>query len=231
MWRPKRASGSRTQDPCKALPCCYLQITILLNSLVYPSRKKFIWTLDVRYQKKWKKIQESGCGSTVTSTCDRDRSLLMSMGKISPPHRYYRYINKLLKRLWTRQITGWLTMKLTKPWTPKIFIDLLLAEFSVRTVNYRPTFFPSTYGPSAKRVGHKLMEKNEANKMFIIWFLPVWGTGNKCRTSAGRAIWQSFDRCQEIKCLLVHENNSTQQRVSEKVKTNSPCWKSLFGQN
>ena len=24
--------------------------------------------------------------------------------------------------------------------------------------------------------------KNEANKMFIIWLLPVWGTGNKCRT-------------------------------------------------
>ena len=50
-------------------------------------------------------------------------------------------------------------------------------------------------------------------------------------TSAGRAIWQSFDRRQERKFLLAHENNSTQQRVSEKVKTNSPCWKSLFGQN
>ena len=24
--------------------------------------------------------------------------------------------------------------------------------------------------------------KNEANKMFIMWLLPVWGTGNKCRT-------------------------------------------------
>ena len=77
-----------------------------------------------------------------------------------------------------------------------LFIDryLLLAEFSVRTVNYGPSFFPSIYGPGAKRAGHKSMEKkrgsviystdrkNEANKMFIIWLLPVWGTGNKCRT-------------------------------------------------
>ena len=44
-----------------------------------------------------------------------------------------------------------------------------------------------------------------------------WGP----ETSAGRAIWQSFDRRQERKFLLAHENNSTQQRVSEKVKTNS----------
>ena len=40
-------------------------------------------------------------------------------------------------------------------------IYLLLAEFSVRTVNYGPSFFPSIYGPSAKRAGHKSMEKNE----------------------------------------------------------------------
>ena len=38
---------------------------------------------------------------------------------------------------------------------------LLLAEFSVRTVNYGPKFFPSIYGPSAKRAGHISMEKNE----------------------------------------------------------------------
>ena len=38
---------------------------------------------------------------------------------------------------------------------------LLLAEFSVRTVNYGPSFFPSIYGPSATRAGHKSMEKNE----------------------------------------------------------------------
>ena len=51
------------------------------------------------------------------------------------------------------------------------------------------------------------------------------------QTSAGLAIWQSFDRRQERMFLLAHKNNSTQQGVSEKVKTNSPCWKSLFGQN
>ena len=38
---------------------------------------------------------------------------------------------------------------------------LLLAEFSVRTVNYGPSFCPSIYGPSASRLGHKSTEKNE----------------------------------------------------------------------
>ena len=36
---------------------------------------------------------------------------------------------------------------------------LLLTGFSVRTVNYGLSFFPSIYGPSTKRAGHKLMEK------------------------------------------------------------------------
>ena len=40
-------------------------------------------------------------------------------------------------------------------------IYLLLAEFSVGTVKYEPSFFPSIYGPGAKRAGHKSMEKNE----------------------------------------------------------------------
>ena len=40
-------------------------------------------------------------------------------------------------------------------------IYLLLAEFSVRTVNYEPSFFPSICGLSAKRAGHKSMGKNE----------------------------------------------------------------------
>ena len=44
-------------------------------------------------------------------------------------------------------------------------------------------------------------------------------------------MWQSFDRRQEKTFLLPHKNNSTQERVSEKVKTKSPCWKSLFGKN
>ena len=54
------------------------------------------------------------------------------------------------------------------------------------------------------RALHKSMEKrgsviysthgkNEANMMFIIWLLPGGGP----ETSAGRAIWQSFDRRQE----------------------------------
>ena len=60
---------------------------------------------------------------------------------------------------------------------------LLLAEFSVRTVNYGPSFFPIDL--FALGAMHKSMEKtrgsviystdrkNEANKMFIIWLLPV----------------------------------------------------------
>ena len=40
-------------------------------------------------------------------------------------------------------------------------LHLLLAEFSVRTVNYGASFFPSIYGPNAKRAGHKSMETNE----------------------------------------------------------------------
>ena len=50
----------------------------------------------------------------------------------------------------------------------------LLAEFSVRTVNYVPSLRES--------VIYSTDRKNEANKMFIIWLLPVCETGNKCRT-------------------------------------------------
>ena len=39
---------------------------------------------------------------------------------------------------------------------------LLLAECEVRTASYEPNFFPSFYGPSAKRAGHENKEgKNE----------------------------------------------------------------------
>ena len=38
---------------------------------------------------------------------------------------------------------------------------LLLTEFEVCTVSYRPCFFPLIDGPSAKRAGHKSMGKNE----------------------------------------------------------------------
>ena len=41
-------------------------------------------------------------------------------------------------------------------------INLLLAECEVRTASYGPSFFPSFYGPSAKRAGHENKEgKNE----------------------------------------------------------------------
>ena len=42
------------------------------------------------------------------------------------------------------------------------YIYLLLAECEVRTASYGPSFFPSFYGPSAKREGHENKEgKNE----------------------------------------------------------------------
>ena len=72
-------------------------------------------------------------------------------------------------------------------------IYLLLAEFSIRTVNYGPSFFPSIYSPSEKSINRwkktrirnlQYGPKNEANRMFIIWLLPVWGP----ETSAGRTI-------------------------------------------
>ena len=37
--------------------------------------------------------------------------------------------------------------------------------------------------------------KNKANKMFIIW-LPIWGKGNKCKTT------DLTDRRQKIKVLI-----------------------------
>ena len=68
-----------------------------------------------------------------------------------------------------------------------VTIYLLLAEFSVRTVNYGPSFFSVDLWPKrfdGKNSVRNLQygPKNEANKMFIIWLLPVLGTGNKCRT-------------------------------------------------
>ena len=71
-------------------------------------------------------------------------------------------------------------------------IYLLLAEFSVRTVNYGPSFFPSIYGPRASRLGHKSMEKNETVRTektrlircLLYGFFQFGGP----ETSAGRAI-------------------------------------------
>ena len=69
-----------------------LIITVLLNIYIaayFTVEKKILRTLDVRQQekreKKYKKVDVAG---TVTSTCDRDWSLLRSMCKIFPPHRY-----------------------------------------------------------------------------------------------------------------------------------------------
>ena len=69
-----------------------LIITVLLNIYIaayFTVEKKILRTLDVRQQekreKKYKKVDVAG---TVTSTFDRDRSLLRSMCKIFPPHRY-----------------------------------------------------------------------------------------------------------------------------------------------
>ena len=70
---------------------------------------------------------------------------------------------------------------------------LLLAEFSVRTGNYGLSFFHRFMAQalSARAINrwkkrgpviYSTDRKNEANKMFIIWLLPVWETGNKCRT-------------------------------------------------
>ena len=65
---------------------------------------------------------------------------------------------------------------------------LLLAEFSVRTVNYEPSFFD---GKKRGSVIYSSDRKNDANKMFIIWLLPVWGTGNKFRTHDLTVIFKS----------------------------------------
>ena len=55
-------------------------------------------------------------------------------------------------------------MRLMDFWTTDVIfrdIYLLLAEFSVRTVNYGPSFFfPSIYGPSAKIDGKKTRIRN-----------------------------------------------------------------------
>ena len=94
----------------------------------------------------------------------------------------------------------------------KLKLYLLLAEFSVRTVNYGITI------------------RTNKTRLIRCSFYGFFQFGGP-EISAGRAIWQLFDRRQKRKFLLAHENNSTQQTVSQKVKTNSPCWKSLFGQD
>jgi len=60
------------------------------------------------------------------------------------------------------------------------YIYVLLTEFEVHTVRYRPSFFRVIYGPSVKRAGHKSTGKkrgsitystdqeNEVSKIFVI---------------------------------------------------------------
>ena len=42
---------------------------------------------------------------------------------------------------------------------------LIRLFFSVRTVNYGSSFFPSIYGPRASRLGHKWMEKSSVGNL------------------------------------------------------------------
>ena len=87
---------------------------------------------------------------------------------------------------WSVRTAGIISVNSTKS-LRLLDIRLLLAEFSVRTVNYGPSFF---FRKKQGSIIYSTDRKNEANKMFIIWLLPVWGTGNKCRTHDLTVIWQ-----------------------------------------
>ena len=45
---------------------------------------------------------------------------------------------------------------------------LLLTKFKVRTVSYGLSFFPFTYGPKAKRAGHKSTGKKQGSVTYSI---------------------------------------------------------------
>ena len=49
-----------------------------------------------------------------------------------------------------------------------IYIYLLLTEFEVRTVSYRPNFFPLIYGQKRGSVTYSTDRENEVSKIFII---------------------------------------------------------------
>ena len=51
-----------------------------------------------------------------------------------------------------------LSMKYIIYYALRLHKNLLLAECEVRTSIYGPSFFPSFYGPSAKRAGHENKE-------------------------------------------------------------------------
>ena len=56
------------------------------------------------------------------------------------------------------------------------------------------------------------------NKMFITW-LPVWGTGNKCKTSNLTVIWRS-----KIKMQTCHDENVYSVKAKSTVSIRSPKW-------
>ena len=61
--------------------------------------------------------------------------------------------------------------------------------------------------------------------MFIIW-LPVWGTGNKCRTRDLTIIWEGAKKRESFYSLM--KTISTSQRLSKKVKSNAPSNLEMF---
>ena len=73
--------------------------------------------------------------------------------------------------------------------------NFLLDEFSVHTVNYRPSFLLSIFGPSAKRGTINLWKKMRIHNLQSVWLEKMrlircllYGflfgrTGNKCRSS------------------------------------------------
>ena len=110
-----------------------------------------------------------------------------------------------------------------------LHLYLLLAECEVRTASYGPSFFPSFYGPSAKRLDHEKQERkkrgsiacrrdraNEANKMFIIWLcwlFRFWKRWSRARGPYGylrtwnwpitaREISQPYNRSPYCTCKL-----------------------------
>ena len=77
-------------------------------------------------------------------------------------------INVLCNALWEPFLLPLLHLELSH-------IYLLLAKFSVRTVNYGPRFLPSIYGPSIKLAAHTSMEKS-----LKVYSVKTWSTVSIC---------------------------------------------------
>ena len=76
-------------------------------------------------------------------------------------------VDRMLNKLWPGWMVNLIFWSIVGIYfaSPAIHLYLLLAEFSVRTVNYGPSFFPSIYGPRASRLGHKSMEKTRTRNL------------------------------------------------------------------